>query len=256
MKIIYDNLFDTATVTASEANASFPSANLKLLATTDEWRSVDATGAKTIIIDMGSAKAASGIALIGNNYTRTLSFTGATLEANSSDSWSGGQTAIATLSVDSAEAIASAIFTEQTFRYWRISLTGVGSYLGVSNVFLGKAFGFTVNGIDQEFSFDEQDLSRVIVSETGRRFIDEVTVRVKSFDLSVRTMDKTEMGEWQTIVRNNGKRKQFYMIIEENELIMTNKDVLSGMFMFNSWGPFEHVSFGYWDSSFSVSEVI
>ena len=256
MKIIYENLLSAATLTPQEQNASYPASNLNKLATTDEWRTLDATGAKTLVIDFGSAKAVSGCAIIGNNYSRSLAFTGATLEASSTGVWDGSQVTVATLSVDGIEAVASAFFTEVSYRYFRVSFTGSGSYLGASNIFIGKAFSFDANGFDQGFSSSEQDLSKVSVGRTGRRFIDEVNVRVKKLSLSVSVMDKTEVGQWLTFVRYVSITKPFYLIVDELELIATNKDTLSGMFLMDSSSTLQHTTLGIWNTSFSVSEVI
>jgi hypothetical protein len=69
-------------------------------------------------------------------------------------------------------------------------------------------------------------------------------------------MNKTEMGQWRTIMNTCGKRLPFYLIVDQNEVVIENKDVLGGVFMFDEVGEFTQASFGYWDCGFSITEVI
>ena len=83
---MYDNLLDTATLTASSAASGFPADNLKNPFRTKPWRTAGSpAGVAQLVIDHGSAKAVDCIALIG--YSWSAAPGKLMVEFNTADSW-------------------------------------------------------------------------------------------------------------------------------------------------------------------------
>jgi hypothetical protein len=86
MLFLFDNLIDSATVTASSAATGFPATNLQNPFRSKVWRTSGATaGLAQLVINHGSAKAVNAIALCG--YSWTTAPGRLVMEFNSTDSW-------------------------------------------------------------------------------------------------------------------------------------------------------------------------
>jgi hypothetical protein len=255
MRILYENYVDTATITASESNSFYPVSNLQKLSTTDAWRSNNATGTKTIVFDLGSAKTVDTCVVVGDNYNRVLTATTLLIEGNATDSW-GSPSFSQSLVISANEAIASALFTDKSYRYWRISATHTGSYISFSKVFLANQFTYSDNGFDINFNFALSDLSKIRKNDIGKRFIDEIRNTVKSLSLSINTMNKTELDSFIAFVRYVGLHKPFVLFVDENQNIVTDKHLLTLYAMFDSVGSIDSSNLGYYNSTFNLSEVV
>jgi len=110
MRICINNLLESATLTPENPNAGFPIENLFSNSLIER-----AQFDNQVVIDLGSAKKITALAFA--NAVGPV-----TIEANSSDSW--GAPAFSLL------LTGPVAFIDETYRYWRISVTTVAFRLG------------------------------------------------------------------------------------------------------------------------------
>lgn len=161
-----------------------------------------------------------------------------------------------TLTVYPDEALAVGMFTPTSFRYWKVSFSSSDTYFGCSSMFLGKAFSFTENCFNTQLTLRESDLSSVRFSPTGRRFIDEQSSRIKTLNLSLSSMNKTEASQWRDFWNAVALRKSFFLSVDETYTVLNEPMILAGKFMFNEAMEMSQQTFGLWEASFSMTEVM
>ena len=161
-----------------------------------------------------------------------------------------------TLTVYPDEALAVGMFTPTSFRYWKVSFSSSDTYFGCSSMFLGKAFSFTENCFNTQLTLRESDLSSVRFSPTGRRFIDEQSSRIKTLNLSLSSMNKTEASQWRDFWNAVALRKSFFLSVDETYTVLNEPMILAGKFMFNESMEMSQQTFGLWEASFSMTEVM
>jgi len=162
-----------------------------------------------------------------------------------------------TLTVVPGEALAWAAFTNKSYRYWRITFNNPsGTYTGCSAVYLGQSFEFADNCFGTELTLTEADLTDVRFSNTGRRFIDSQAVRVKTLNLNLSALNKTEAGQWRDFANFVGKSKPFFLMVDDSYAVLDSDQVLSGQFMLNDSLSISQTNFGFWSTDFTITEVI
>lgn len=134
IQFAYQNKADSAIVTASSELVTLPATNVQQIWRSRVWRTTGDTS-EWIMFDMGAATAVRAFALIGHNLT-----SGAVVhvQANATDVWTAP-------SVDIAIAYHSATLvylwsTDQSFRYWRITLADSSNpdgFIDVGRIYLG-----------------------------------------------------------------------------------------------------------------------
>lgn len=142
---LYDNLLDSATLTASSEATGLTAENLKNPFRSKVWRTAGATaGTAQLVIDHGTAKAVNAIALTGYNW---LSAPGTLqIEFNSADSWAS-PAATETLTWVSGTTpggnkgtIIKLLSATQTYRYNRLSVVYAPGDWDLGRLFVGQAF--------------------------------------------------------------------------------------------------------------------
>jgi hypothetical protein len=160
------------------------------------------------------------------------------------------------LTVYPTEALAHKSFSTQSFRYWMLHFTSARAYYGCSSLFLGASFAFTDTCFNTQLTIRESDLSTVRFSPIGRRFIDEQTSRVKTLDLSLSALNKVEASQWRAFWNDVGVRKPFFLSVDETFTVLNEPMILAGKFMFNEGLSMSQQTFGLWESSFTMTEVM
>jgi hypothetical protein len=160
------------------------------------------------------------------------------------------------LTVYPQEGMACKSFSTQSFRYWMLTFSSSRPYYGCSSIFLGAAFSFADTCFNTQLTVRESDLSTVRFSPIGRRFIDEQTSRVKTLDLSLSALNKVEASQWRTFWNTVGLRKPFFLSVDETYTLFNEPMILAGKFMFNESLNMGQQTFGLWDASFSLTEVM
>ncbi len=96
------------------------------------YRSAGLEAPNTIVFDLGSAKAIDAISIYDHNFTSGATIT---LEANTADSW--GSPAFSETIVYNADKILQYLASQQTYRYWRLSIADASNpdgYIEIANL--------------------------------------------------------------------------------------------------------------------------
>lgn len=110
MRIVYNNLVDTATLTASSILSGYPVTNLQDQRLSCKWISGTSTS-QSVVIDLATAQTITTAAIISHNVPSS-----ATIQANSTDSWT---TPAVSYTITWNENMMLRFFTGQSYRYWR-----------------------------------------------------------------------------------------------------------------------------------------
>jgi len=137
--IVYYNRVSQSgtTITTGSEQSAYPAANLAINDHVHVWRSVDASIARKVVFDFGSAKAVD-FAFIPRFHNLTSSAV-VKVQFNSTDSWDP-PAATEELDVTAGKAIAKT-FTSHSYRYARLYISDTSNpdgYLEVPNVWLGQ----------------------------------------------------------------------------------------------------------------------
>ena len=179
MDLRYATEFLTYTVTATDTNSDYPVTNLIADSANpilEQWRSANASGAKTLTLDFGAAKTIVLTAMLGTNFTAmTLAGTAKTLTKNGLTSHYGNallQTVNASNTMAIVISAATPTDSAAYFKVGQILCVETGKLNVLSR---GMLAGATINVVDPvlEAGMDVQDL---IPGDTYRTlsFSDEV----------------------------------------------------------------------------------
>jgi hypothetical protein len=142
---LYNNLLDSATLTASSEAAGFPADNLKIPFRTKTWKTAGATaGTAQLVINHGSAKAVNAIALTGYDWTAAPGTL--VMQFNATDSW-GAPSATETLTWVSGTTpggnkgtIIAKLANTRTYQYNRLSVVNAPGDWNLGRLFVGSYF--------------------------------------------------------------------------------------------------------------------
>ena len=173
MRIFYNNLIDADAVAISETSevSTLPSSNV-----TDElrgkvWRTGTSTALEAVIFDLGSAQAVTSCIILDHTLTSGDSLI--RIQGHTSDSW-GSPSFSQTFTY--AADILSAVFSTQTYRYWRFTFTksAAGESRDIGRIFLGPYYE-TEEAPDYDgLDITEDDLSRKQVSLGGQEYTEQL----------------------------------------------------------------------------------
>lgn len=121
MIVLYDNLFDAATLTSGGAIPGFPLSNLIDTRISRVYRAISDTDA--IVMDFGQAITADCFSLVGYNIRSAT----VVLEAHTTNSW-GAPDFTETIQV--ADYMTFTTFSEASYRWWRLRVDDANSQLG------------------------------------------------------------------------------------------------------------------------------
>lgn len=174
-RFLYQNYFwDTTTVLTNSVGSWLTTRPLSFL--TSFWRkkvarstTSAATSGVDVVIDLGSAKSITMVALINPKI-----FTGGsvTLSAHTSNSWgtpSFGPVTFPAINVN--RKLTSHYFAAQNFRWWRIHFPNPGAaneFAELGTVVMGAYFEPTYQ-LSESFSIARKDPSRVVTAIDGER---------------------------------------------------------------------------------------
>ena len=243
---------DATTITASSENAFFPASNIKDARTTKVWRSVDGVLSANIVLDFKTTETVSHIMVVGDSL-RGLGFTSMTIEANITDSW-GAPAFSDTLTPDQEFNLGFKKFaTAQSYRFWRITISGGGNFVELSNLMLANESGLT-RGIDFGWSYRNRDLSRADVNRYAQRFIDEITEQ-QSIRAKFSNMEKNDFEILQNIFDQNGKRKPIWIVVDSTETISNNLERFAGVYYIVDTPQFRNKTFSRYECTLRLVEA-
>lgn len=157
MILAWDNLWDQGAVSSGSQLINLPDDNTQHPHLSRKWHTASGVKSSYAVVDLGSAKAAALVSVLGTNFT-----TGATLRVRADNSdptgAAGGQRDTGTLTGKFSKGACYEIFSTATARYWRVDLadTSLPDNLQVGRIVLAPywdaklnlAFGWQVTPFD------------------------------------------------------------------------------------------------------------
>jgi hypothetical protein len=216
MLFLYNNLLLTATLTGSSAATGFPVANLKNPFRSKVWRTAGATaGTANLVINHGSAKAVTCVALAGYNW---LSAPGTlAIEFNASDAW-GAPSATETLTwaanptANGNKGVIIKTFASKSYQYNRLNVvyspgaTPTDWDLGV--IFVGTYLEPSRN-YSREWGMDLIDESLGSKTIGGQEHFDERD-KYRAIDMSFFISTQAQWEAFQTMFNTIGVAKDLF----------------------------------------------
>lgn len=209
MRLLYDNKFDSGTLTASSENTLYPVSNLQHIHLVTKWRSTADTG-QTIVCDMGEAVTITTAAILAHNLS-----SGATvkIQGNATDSWDDP-------SVDEAitynSGIMTKFFTGGSYQYWRFTFEDADNpdeYIEIGRLYLGTYYQVDKT-FNKDFTEEKINTDNVSYSRSGQVFGDEGII-VRRYSLQFPYWANTAKVAVEAIADALGKRTPLILIMDE-----------------------------------------
>lgn len=212
MRFFYLNLIDGAAVvlTPTSEVATLPVENITNEARSIPWRTGTSTATERVVIDFGSAMAATSVILL--DHTLTAADSAITLEANATDSW--GAPSFSTTLTWTADAIAK-VFASQSYRYWRLSFTksSAGEFRDIGRVFLGTYYE-TAEQPDYDGYKDELiDLSDMVKTPSGQSYVD-LRDKFRTFTCDFSRIPQSEVTSMRALADYVGTSISFFQQVD------------------------------------------
>lgn len=218
---------DQTVITGSNENAFFPASNLKDERTTKVFRST--TTSSEIVFDFITTEEVDSILLCpsfktGWGFNNTI-----TVEANATNTWGAPAFTTTILPADIDEQFEMAVkeFTAQSYRFWRLSFTGV-AYVEVSKVFIGKLNNIGGRSVSFGWSYLNTDLSVSTFNRYGQKFTDIVTSQ-KRMAFNIENLTKDQVDEFFEVYDYNRTFRPFFFMVCDCDII-NNVRRFSGLF--------------------------
>jgi hypothetical protein len=162
--------------------------------------------------------------------------------------------------MDQQHMVAIKEITAQTYRFWRLSCTGV-SYVELAYLFIGKRMLVgeadlgTGNGRSMDYNWTprEIDLSTYSENSYGVRFGDETVVR-KRWAFVMNLLTRNEYDDLFEVSDYCRLSKPFFLHVDA--AILNNNKRLAGVFQFDSLPDKGNSAHALWSGAFNISEVM
>jgi len=177
LRFLYNNLWDTADLTASSEVATLPVKNTVDPRLECKYRSIS-DSSTNVVANLGSAQAITAVAIAGHNISSSV--TNLRLQAHTSDSWGTPDVNINLLNpYGSYNTYNSGLITWQgtlgTKRYWRILIEDAfnpDEYISLGRIFLGSYFE-PIQDKDAYYTLKRLDLSEISMSLNGTKYVNQ-----------------------------------------------------------------------------------
>lgn len=251
IRFLSNNLVETAQITASTENAQFPVSNIQEDFRTRVYRST--SNADSIVFDMGSIEPVDYIGIV-DNWQNGFGVSTILVEASATDSW-GAPAFSTTLTFDSTFGVGIKSFTEESYRFWRLSFTSTLGYCEVANLFIGKAVNIDTNGIAFNWAYKNRDIKRSKSTRYGQEFIDDVTQRKELNSIKIKVMNTTELDSFFEVFDNRRTVKPMFIeFCDPSSTISNNNNRFNGIYKFLNEPVTPNFSAGFWNTSFRLRE--
>lgn len=209
MRLLYDNKFLDATISASSENPNYIATNMQNTILAKVYRSVTTS----TVIKISTSVKASYCSILGHNFTSTVSIT---LQGNNTDSWDSPSFE-ETIPYRSDMCILN--FTEATYNYWRILITDDDSladgYIEIGSIFLGTFLQMPGMKLDQQL--EKKTKSSISISYSGQACGEErYSYRNPAFSFPFLTHDQRDY--LNDMYENNKNIKPLICLVWANDL--------------------------------------
>lgn len=129
--LIYSDYLPAATVTATDTKAGLDPLDVLQAEEDNVWQPANTSGAKSLTIDLGSAQDVGCVGIVGE-YLLGVQIA----VAASSDNFAASNVAMGTITPMGSYTTAWLGWGDVSYRYWRLTFTGVGPSFAVAHVAL------------------------------------------------------------------------------------------------------------------------
>lgn len=223
-----DNYVDNAelSIITGVENSQFPLTNLQHDFTTKVFRST--TSNVEILVDLGQTSAVDTFAMVGSSVDG-IGLSTVKIYGSPTTDFSGSTEHIVDINI--ANNFGFKIFTEESHRYWKVTITGA-TYCELSNIYIGSKTGLPNNGIStKSFSYYNKDNSKISKNKYNHKFIDTYNT-IKYLSGQIKLINAEEFDTLQYIYDNHMLRKPLFFLLDPNgDMPETNSEYLySGYF--------------------------
>jgi len=208
MRLLYDNKYLAATISASSENPNYLAANTQNTVIAKVYRSV----ADSTIIKISTQIKASYVTIMGHNFTPTVQIT---LQGNDTDAW-GAPSFEETIPYRSDMCILN--FNEATYNYWRILIsdsdTSADGYIEIGGIYLGTYLQMPGMKLDQQL--EKKTDSSISITYSGQAYGEErYSYRNPGFNFPFITHDQRD--ELNNMFENNKNVKPLICLVWAND---------------------------------------
>ena len=208
-----DNLIYNAvlSLTTGTENAQFPLTNVKNEATAIKFRSQENT--VVIVADLQQTRTLDTFAIHGDT-NEEFGLTSVSIKTSLTTDFSS---AVAIpIPVSATNLMGYEYFTAVSHRYVEITLTGTGSFVEVSNIFIGERINIEQNNLSiGSFSYQTSDQSSVSENDYGQVFVNERNP-IKSIGGRLEFCTKTEQEILDNMFLRHLKKKPLWVIVDKD----------------------------------------
>jgi len=225
-----ENLNDTAVVslTTGTENSQFPLSNLKIESCAKKFRSQE--NAVVIVFDLLQTRTLDAIALHGDTNGQ-LGMTNASFRSSLTLDFTSSTPTNIPLSAE--QRMGYALFTPVSHRYVELTLTGTGSFVELSNIFIGEHINLINQNISiSTFSYGFNDRSSMSENNYGQQFIDKRNM-TKTLGGSIQYCIKSEQQVLDDMFSRHGKSLPIWLIMDSE-----GNSIEDGEFKLSIYGYF------------------
>lgn len=255
LTFLVENYLDDSELSLSSgtANAQFPLNNIKNHTTVKKFRST--TNTCKIVVDLqqtrnidsiaihGDSTASLGVTSCGVRFSLTLDFSSYTQEM---------------VTLNAQYGMGYLLKPNQvSYRYVELEFVGNGSFVEVSNIYIGLKEELLINNLSvASFQYGFDDNSDVSKNEYGQRFIN-VKNRLKNISGSINTCTREEQEQLEDIFDYHGITSPFWIIVDKESGSMADGEYKLTMYGYLTEMPdWKAVNGLYWDTSIKMQQVI
>lgn len=228
-----NNMLDsTISLTTGTVNAQFPLSNIKNASTAKMFRSNE--NSVVMLFDLQQTRTLDSVAIAGD-ATGTLGLTSASIKTSLTTDFSGATAVPIPLSGE--YNMGYEYFTSVDHRYVELTLTGTGSFVELSTIFLGKRIELLQNNLSiSSFSYSHQDRSRVNENKYGTKFIDKLN-KQKQVGGAIEHCIATEMDALDEMFIRHGISEPLWMIPDKDGTSFTDSEYKLTIYGYLSASP-------------------
>ncbi len=246
---------DETDITASSEDSFFPGTNVKDPRTTKEWRSASGVSSANLIFDFKTSEPVDSI-LVKGNHIDGFGFTSMTIEANITSDFSSPAFSTTLTPNFGFNFGLKTLGSTETYRFWRISVSGGGNFVSLSNIFIGRFVQMSANNIDYGWTNSDNDLARVRRNRFGQAFIDKTTIQKNLSGLTLNVMNKTEVDQLFEVYNEVSTTDPLWIVIDESETIINDFERFAGTFYLTSQPRVTNSAFSLYDAQLNLREVV
>lgn len=240
------------TMVVGTENPNFPISNLKRKFTTKTFRTNENNN--EVLIDLLQTRSADTFMLVGNALTG-LGVTSVSIQGSATTNFTGVTPIVVDLNQEFNIGMVS--FPEISVRYWKITMTGGGTYNELSNIFIGKADIVENNSISiSSFKIQTKDLSTTTNNMYGQEFTDKRSKQtiIKG---TIQYCNSEEVLQIDNIILRHLDKTPLWIIVDsENNITTDGKYRFSGYMSLQNNPEWSATGYGLFNVPLQLKQVI